>query len=110
MGAIQLPNLGDTVLNLPYGISEDLGVTKFVGALALKQVMSAVPNYKLGKLPPKTRGHVRPTTKVEKWQVHVFSRQCPSPGSDLQNDLKVDMVTSPRSCRKYTSKKGCNIT
>ena len=36
MGAIQLPNLGDTVRNLPYeasyGISEDLGVTKFVGA------------------------------------------------------------------------------
>ena len=32
MGAIQLPNLGDTVRNLPYGISEDLGDTKFVGA------------------------------------------------------------------------------
>ena len=33
MGAVQLPNLGDTERNLPsYGISEDLGVTKFVGA------------------------------------------------------------------------------
>jgi len=32
MGAIQLPNLGDTVRKLPYGISEDLGGTKFVGA------------------------------------------------------------------------------
>jgi len=32
MGAIELPNLGDTVRNLPYGISEDLGVAKFVGA------------------------------------------------------------------------------
>ena len=32
MGAIQLLNLGDIVRNLPYGISEDLGATKFVGA------------------------------------------------------------------------------
>ena len=62
MGAIQLPNLGDTVRKLPYGIFEDLGDTKFVGAWALKKVMSAVPKYKLGKLPPKTRGHVPPTT------------------------------------------------
>ena len=72
MGAIQLPNLGDTVRKLPYGISEDLGDTKFVGAKALKQVMSAVPRFKLGKLPPKTRGHVRPTTQDVKWQVHFF--------------------------------------
>ena len=32
MGATQLPNLRDTIRNLSYGISEDLGVTKFVGA------------------------------------------------------------------------------
>ena len=32
MRAIQLPNLGEIVRNLPFGISEDLGVTKFVGA------------------------------------------------------------------------------
>ena len=97
------------VRNLPYGISEDLGITKFVGACASKQVMSAVPRFKLGKLQPKTRVHVRPTTQDVKCQVHFFSRQCTSHGRNLQNDLKVDMVRSPRSCRKHTSKKGSKI-
>ena len=72
MGAIQLPNLGDTVRYLPNGVSENLGVTKFVGAQALKHDMSAVPINNVGKLLPKTRGHVRPTTQELKWQVLFF--------------------------------------
>ena len=85
------------------------GCYEICRAIGIKTGYVSSSKIQTGKIAAENSGSRAAYNSRRKMPGPFFFRQCTSPGRDLQNDLKVDMVTSPRSCRKYTSKKGSNI-
>ena len=110
MGAIQLPNLGDTVRT-----ESSLRYLRGPGCCEVRRGIGNTNRFMssskicTGQIAAENLESRAAYNSRRKMAATFFFRQCTSPGRDLQNDLEVDMVTSPRSCRKYTSKKGSNI-
>jgi hypothetical protein len=75
MGAIQLPNLKTSIRDLPYGISQDLGDTKFVGkqVMSRSQIGSKLKNGKIGCRKARSRAAYNSRLKMPGT---IFFRQC----------------------------------
>ena len=105
-GKAQLPNLGDTVRT-----ESSLRYLRGPGCYEVRRGIGIETGYvssskiQTGKISAEYSGSRAAYNSRRKMAATFFFRQCTSPGRDFQNDLKVDMVTSPRSYHKYTSKK-----